>query len=284
MFHLRSLLYDRQALSSTASAPEPLPVAVCQFESGPDVAVNLRTVERLAGEAAQASARLAVFPEASVLPIHSDAPGLERVASYFAEHREIVAGIARRAGIAIVAGLFEPSEIPGKVHNSVVVCGADGQALGTYRKIHLYDAFGVRESDRFAAGAIAPLTFSLGGLRFGVLTCYDLRFGELARHLVDRGAEVLVVPAAWARGPLKEAHWSVLLRARAIENTVYVLGAGQCGASCTGLSAIIDPLGVALAGLGEAPGVATATVGLERLADVRRRLPVLENRRLRAMV
>jgi predicted amidohydrolase len=111
------------------------------------------------------------------------------------------------------------------------------------------------------------------------MTCYDLRFPELSRALVDAGAEVLVVPAAWVRGPLKEHHWTTLLTARAVENTCYVAAAAQNGKKYCGLSQVIDPQGVALASVGEADGQAVAEISAERLADVRKRNPSLQNRR-----
>jgi predicted amidohydrolase len=252
------------------------------MEAGPEPEANLATIERLAIAAGARGARLALFPEAAVFPIHAPGAALEGVARSFTRLRSELGRIAIRARTAVVAGLFEPCDVPGKVLNTVVASAADGSELGAYRKIHLYDAFGAMESDRFAPGPIAPLTFWLGGLRFGVLTCYDLRFPELARRLVDDGAHALLVPAAWARGPLKEEHWSVLLRARAIESTAYVVAAGQCGTRYTGLSTIIDPLGVALASLPEDEGAAVAELRRDRLDDVRRRLPVLANRRLDA--
>lgn len=245
-----------------------------------DPAANLSTIERLVQRASAQGARLAVLPEAALLPINSEPGALANYVARAHETHAALAEIAAGAGIAVVAGSFESSEDPEKVFNVLVGYHRDGTSLGSYRKIHLYDAFGVKESDRFAPGPVAPLTFSLGGFTLGVLTCYDLRFPELARLLVDAGADALLIPAAWVAGPLKEDHWKVLLRARAIENTAYVIAAGQCGNGCVGLSAIIDPLGVELAGLAEAEGVATAAVVRERLQNVRRRLPSLANRRI----
>jgi predicted amidohydrolase len=113
-----------------------------------------------------------------------------------------------------------------------------------------------------------------------VLTCYDLRFPEMSRALVDAGATLLALPAAWVAGPLKEAHWLTLVTARAIENTCYVAAAGQAPRDYSGQSVIVDPMGVPLARLGETDGaVAVAEVTAERVAEVRRVLPVLANRR-----
>jgi predicted amidohydrolase len=159
--------------------------------------------------------------------------------------------------------------------------------VGAYRKLHLFDALGWRESAKIRPGELDPadpasalLTFDVGDLTVGVLTCYDLRFPEMSRALVDAGATLLALPAAWVAGPLKEAHWLTLVTARAIENTCYVAAAGQAPRDYAGQSVIVDPMGVPLARLGETDGaVAVAEVTAERVAEVRRVLPVLANRR-----
>ena len=155
-----------------------------------------------------------------------------------------------------------------------------GAARADYRKIHLYDSFGYRESDRLTGGPLEPVVVDVAGWRVGLMTCYDLRFPELARRLVDAGAEVLVVPAAWLPGERKVEHWRTLLAARAIENTCFVVGAAQPEPRYSGHSVVVGPLGEVLA---EAGGVeATLDVVLERadLETARRTNPSLSNRRL----
>ena len=122
-----------------------------------------------------------------------------------------------------------------------------GAATAAYRKIHLYDSFGYRESDRLSGGPTEAVVVEIAGWQVGLMTCYDLRFPELARALVDAGAEVIVVPAAWLPGERKVDHWRTLVRARAIENTVFVVAAGQPGPRYTGHSMVGDPLGDVLA-------------------------------------
>ena len=119
----------------------------------------------------------------------------------------------------------------------------------SYRKIHLYDSFGYQESARLVAGPVEPVLVDVDGFRVGLMTCYDLRFPELARELVSRGAELLVVPAAWVAGPLKVDHWRTLARARAIENTVFVAAVGQPGPRYTGHSMVVGPAGEVVAEL-----------------------------------
>jgi predicted amidohydrolase len=128
-------------------------------------------------------------------------------------------------------------------------------------------------------GAVA--VFGVGDLTVGIVTCYDLRFPESARALVDRGATVLCVPAHWYNGPGKAAVWSTLLAARAIESTAYVVAACKPEPECVGRSAVIDPMGVVLAeAAGAEDGVAVlADCSAERVAEARRLLPVLEHRR-----
>ncbi len=113
----------------------------------------------------------------------------------------------------------------------------------------------------------------------GLLICYEIRFPELPRLLALAGAEVLLVPAAWVAGPLKEDHWTTLLRARALENTVYVAASDQVGPVFVGRSMLVDPLGVIVAGAGEDPGLVLGEVDLERIATARDRLPLLQQRR-----
>ncbi|MBO0844394.1 MAG: carbon-nitrogen hydrolase family protein [Nocardioides sp.] len=183
--------------------------------------------------------------------------------------------VAKARGTTVVAGMFE--ETDATPYNTVVVRGG---VHADYRKIHLYDSFGYRESDVLAAGDISPLTFDLDGLEVGLMTCYDLRFPELSRLLVDAGAEVLLVPAAWVAGSRKVDHWRTLLRARAIENTVYVVGVGQPGPRYTGHSMVVGPLGDVLVEGGTEPGTFRADIDAAAVAEARRTNPSLANRRL----
>jgi deaminated glutathione amidase len=186
--------------------------------------------------------------------------------------------VARDRGTTIVAGMFEETGgTPDNPYNTVVVRGG---AHLDYRKIHMYDSFGYQESQVLAAGPIEPGTFDLGGTTVGILTCYDLRFPELARRLVDAGAELILVPAAWVAGPRKVHHWRTLLQARAIENTVFVVGVGQPGPFSSGHSMVVDPLGdIIVEGGGDAE-ILTAEIDLASVAQARRTNPSLANRRL----
>lgn len=250
-------------------------VAAVGLTSGDDaVAARVQAVEAVRREA-RAGADLVVLPEYAS---RFDPRGVGR------EHAEALDGsfvtalreVAAETGTAVLAGTVVPAEE--RAVNLVVAIDPDGGVRGTYAKVHLYDAFGQRESDRLVAGdpATAPLVVDVGGLRVGVMTCYDLRFPESARRLVDAGATFLAVPAAWAAGPHKGDQWETLLRARAIESCAYVLGAARQGPGVAGDNLVVDPLGVVLA---RSAAAAVADVTAETVGLVRERNPSLENRR-----
>ncbi|MFT4260690.1 carbon-nitrogen hydrolase family protein [Microbacterium sp.] len=259
-----------------------LPVAVCQFAPTASRADNLKRIARLSARAAARGVRLVVFPEYSsyfVDPMDDSlAANAETLDGDFVS---TLAGIAAEHGIVIVAGLVERASDAGRVRNTVVAVRGDG-VRAVYRKQHLYDAFGQTESDWVEAGELgAPAVFDVAGIRFGLMTCYDLRFPEVARTLVDAGAEALVVPAEWVRGPLKEHHWTTLLAARAIESTSYVVAADHPTPIGIGHSAIIDPQGVTTAAVAIGEGIAVAEVDRAVIERVRRVNPVLALRRYR---
>ena len=256
-------------------------VGVAQFSPTTDAAANLEEIAELAATASARGARVVVFPEYSSyfvdpfddsLATHAqdvDGPFTQALAALAAEH-----------GIVLVAGLLERADDDKRVRNTVVAVDATG-VVATYRKLHLYDAFGQRESDWVEPGALGvPETFSVDGLTFGLMTCYDVRFPEVGRLLVDAGADVFLVPAEWVRGPLKEHHWQTLLAARAIENTVFVAAADHPPPLGVGHSIIIDPQGVVLASVGTGTDVVVAHLDLDAIERVRRVNPSLALRRL----
>ena len=201
----------------------PRRIALGQLPVSPDPAVNLTRVQVALADAAAGGASLAVFPEATQARFGTD---LQAVAEPLDGPFGMgLAAAARSAGVALVAGVFEPAP-DGRVYNTAVGYDGTGQRVAAYRKIHLFDSLGETESKVVAPGS-TPVLAELAGLRVGMLTCYDIRFPELARHLVAQGADLLVVPAAWAAGLFKEEHWVTLVRARAIENTVWVAAAGS---------------------------------------------------------
>jgi predicted amidohydrolase len=259
-------------------------VAVCQIPVSADPAVNLDRVRTALAEAAGQHADLAVFPEGTQARFGSELRDIaEPPEGAFGSEIGETAG---KLGIAVVAGIFEPAP-DGRVHNTTVAFDGTGRLVASYRKIHVFDSFGQRESDLVAAGS-TPVVADLAGLRVGFLTCYDVRFPELARTLVSQGAELIVLPSAWAAGLFKEEHWVTLVRARAIENTVWVAAAGQVpdpgerptrAPTGIGRSMVVDPMGVTRVDLGPYPGVAVTEIDTGLTARVRTELPCLQHRR-----
>jgi deaminated glutathione amidase len=253
-------------------------VALVQMSATTDKDANAATIERLVAEVPRGT-DLTVLPEAVMhefgRPDTPLAPAAEPLDGPFVS---LLRRLAGERDTTVVAGMFEQSDDPGRVYNTLVVVAGDG-LVARYRKTHLYDSFGYKESERLVAGEVEPVSLDLGELTIGLMTCYDLRFPEMSRALVDAGADTLVVPAAWVAGPYKVDHWRTLLAARAIENTCHVLAAAQCGRTYTGHSAIIDPMGTTRVGLGHGEGVLTGSVSAHDLADARERNPALQHRR-----
>ncbi|ACZ31645.1 Nitrilase/cyanide hydratase and apolipoprotein N- acyltransferase [Xylanimonas cellulosilytica DSM 15894] len=267
--------------TSPAGAPESLVrVAIAQIEVGADHAANRDAVTAVVRDAAARGADLVVLPEYAS-GFEPRGVGPEHAEPLDGPFVSLLRALAREHGLAIVAGTTLPGEAPGRASNAIVAVGAQGELAGAYRKVHLYDAFGTRESDRLEPGPAdaAPLTFAVGGLTVGVLTCYDLRFPEAARRVVDAGAQAILYPAAWVAGPLKADHWRTLLRARAIENTVAVVGVGMAGRTVTGRSLVVDADGVVVLELDETPQLAVATLDPTATARTRAANPSLANRR-----
>jgi predicted amidohydrolase len=257
---------------------QSLKVAAAQMAAGEGWQENLAAVTAAIEKAVTEGVDLLVLPEGILARFIGER---ERIR----EHAQpldgpFVTGVAeatRGRDLTVVVGIHEVSDSP-RPYNTLVVLRA-GEIIGLYRKLHLYDAFANRESDNVTPADVVPPLVDVKGFRLGLMTCYDVRFPELARLLTVAGADLLALPAAWVRGPLKEDHWRTMVTARALENTVYVIGSAECGPRNIGRSLIVDPLGVAVAEAAEGPGFITATITRERLETAREQLPVLANRR-----
>jgi predicted amidohydrolase len=258
-------------------------IAVAQLTATMDKPANLQRIADLTERAADAGARLVVFPEGAMCDFGAKTDDLHPVAEPLdGTFVRALSRLADRFGLTVVSGMFE--SIPGShlIYNSAVVVAASTGLAGVYRKRHLFDAFGEIESERFLSGDADPLLVDIGGFKVGVVICYDMRFASFIERAADAGADLILAPAAWVAGPLKEEHLAVVAHARALDNTVYVAVAGQGPALYTGRSVIVDPLGATLASLADADGVATAEISHERLNAARSRLPVLRQRRAAA--
>jgi len=268
--------------------------AAIQMNSGPDIAANLDLADKLMGEAADDHCALAVLPENFALmpecgtdkAKHAEEPGSGPIQDFLAD-------AAERHRLWIVAGsmpLVSPEIAAQRVYGACPVYDPQGVARALYRKIHLFDVDLVdkqesyRESKSMLAGDDLVVVDTPCG-RIGLTICYDLRFPEMFRRLVDDGATVFTVPAAFTE-TTGRAHWHTLLRARAIENLAYVIAPGQYGRhpdnrSTFGHSLICDPWGRILSERADGNGIVAADIDPGLPAKLRSEFPALANRRLR---
>jgi predicted amidohydrolase len=259
-------------------------IALAQIQSGAEPTANLGLVEEYTRRAADAGARLVLFPEATMcrfgVPL---APIAEPLDGSWAS---AVRAIAERAGIVVVAGMFVPAEEDGagRVTNTLI---ATGPGVDThYDKIHLYDAFGFMESDTIAPGH-QPVVISVDGVDVGLTLCYDVRFPELYVELAQRGAQLITVHASWGTGPGKLEQWTLLARARAIDTTGYLAAVGQAypgdelaavGPVGVGGSLVASAVGEVLASAGADPQLLVSDLDLEAAQKARATIAVLRNR------
>ena len=263
-----------------------LPVALVQLDATDDVDANIATASTLAAEAAAGGARLVALPE--YLQFRGDDAGFRASARPVpGPFTDAFSDVARRHDAWILVGsLAETSGDEARPHNTSVLIAPDGSIAATYRKIHLFDVAVEAgpvdtESARVTAGQ-STVVAAVDGIPVGLSICYDLRFPELYRSLALAGAEVLTVPANFTERTGRD-HWEVLLRARAIENGAWVLAPSQIGGPpgqpAFGRSMIVDPWGTVVAQAPDRVGIIRADVETDRVAAVRRQIPVLANRR-----
>ncbi|MEO3690261.1 carbon-nitrogen hydrolase family protein [Roseateles paludis] len=262
-------------------------VAALQMVSGPDVAANLSAARRLLEQAAAQGARLAALPEYFCLIGQHDRDKLaiaEDLGS--GPMQQMLADAARELGLYVVGGTLPlKADTPDRVRNSTLVFDPQGQRIARYDKIHLFAFDNGRESydeGRVLEAGSEPTSFEVDGLRVGLSVCYDLRFPELFRRYAP--VDLLLVPAAFTH-TTGQAHWELLLRARAVENQCYVLAPAQGGTHPNGRrtfghTELIDPWGQVLAVQAEGEGVVIGEVDLARIAQVREQLPALKHRKL----
>jgi deaminated glutathione amidase len=266
-----------------------LRVAAVQLGAGADKAANIARVGELVARAAAAGARLVVLPEkwsgfGSPEILRACAEDLES-----GESVEALCGWARQHEIHLVGGSITERAASGGLRNTSVVAGPSGDVLATYRKIHLFDVevagHVYRESDVEDPGE-QIVTVDVEGWTVGLSICYDVRFPELYRILTLRGAKLLVVPAAFTLATGRD-HWELLLRARAVENQCYLIGAGDFGEQpggkrTYGRSMIVDPWGTVLSQAPDGDAVVLGELDMERVDSIRATLPALANRRPQA--
>ncbi|CAK0776748.1 deaminated glutathione amidase [Gammaproteobacteria bacterium] len=269
-------------------------VAAIQMASGPNISANLLEADRLIAQAAADGAKLIVLPEDFAL-IGADQDKLKaREADGKGPIQDFLAQHAARHGVWIVGGTIPlVANAPDKVRAACLVYDASGQRVARYDKIHLFDVYLEETGEKYTESlTIEPgrstVVINTPFGRVGLAVCYDLRFPELLRNMLEQGIEIVTLPAAFTAITGK-AHWEPLVRARAIENLCYVVAAAQGGYHLNGRethgdSMIVDPWGVVLDRLARGSGVVSAPLDRKRLLSIRRNFPTIEHTRLRCSI
>ncbi|MEJ6542480.1 NTP transferase domain-containing protein [Brachybacterium paraconglomeratum] len=256
-------------------------IALAQIEVPTDHASMVAVVRGAVAEAAEEGAHLVLLPEATLTPFGTDLRAAAE--THHEDFAHLLQALADEHSVVVVAGSFSPAD-DGRVHNTVLVRGPGGTPSLEYRKIHLFDAFDADESATVAPGH-ELVTFDLAGARFGLATCYDMRFPEQFTALARRGAHAILLPTAWAEGPGKREQLQLLLRARALDSTTVILAAdqsppaGYAGRAPRGVgrSAAVGPLGRIRQELGLEPGLLMVDLDLAEVETARAALPVLRH-------
>jgi len=257
-------------------------IALVQFKADLDKYTNLKKITNYINKAAKRGAKLCAFPEFMMFYTPSSQSSKE-----LANLAETISGIfvstiaksAKQNSIQVVGTIYEKSPMANRVYDTSFLIDEMGKIVSTYRKIHLYDALGMKESKKLYPGSriSKPIKTRLGMI--GMMICYDLRFPEISRTLASTGSEFLIVPSAWVKGEMKEEHWITINKARAIENGCYVIAPDQVGNIYCGRSLVVDPFGKILLDMKKKEGIGIVDVSLERIKQVRKKLPLLKNRR-----
>jgi predicted amidohydrolase len=257
-------------------------VAVVQFCASTQKDVNLEKILGFIRKAAERGAHLCAFPEFMMFYTNSKQTPKELATLAETINGNFVTTIAKAAkknSIQVIGTLYEKSKKKDRVYDTSFIVDKSGKVVSTYRKIHLYDALGFKESAKLEAGSkiSGPVKTSLG--KTGMLICYDLRFPEVSRILASAGSEILVAPSAWVKGNKKEEHWITINKTRAIENGCYVVAPDQVGNIYCGRSLVVDPYGEILLDMKKKQGIGIVDISLDKVKQTRKVLPLLQNRR-----
>jgi deaminated glutathione amidase len=262
-------------------------IALVQMRSTENKEDNLKASVDYIGEAADRKASLVCFPEFQ-MAFSSSKQSSKDLANKVAEYVKggnfvsVLCRAAKHNKINVIATIYEKNRDRNefRVHDTAVLINNNGSITSVYRKLHLYDALGFKESRKLIQGnAIEKPVATVVG-KVGLMICYDIRFPEMSRILTVNGADLLVAPSAWVQGIMKEEHWKTMVMARAIENGSYMIAPDQVGNIYSGRSMVADPFGTVVLDMGDKQGIDIVKIDKTRIMEVRKALPLLKNRRL----
>ncbi len=257
-------------------------IAVIQMKAHVEKEKNLEKILNYIGQAAKRDAVLCAFPEFMMFytPPHQSVLELTRLAEQITgKFITTISEAAKKNSIQVVGTFYEKKSQANRVYDTSFLIDRNGKLILKYRKIHLYDALGFKESKKFSPGSSVaqPVNTTVG--KIGMMICYDLRFPEMSRMLASSGSEILIAPSAWVKGKMKEEHWITINKARAIENGCYVVAPDQVGNIYCGRSLVVDPFGKVLLDMKKREGIGIVDISLDQVKQIRKKLPLLKNRR-----
>lgn len=257
-------------------------VGVVQFKASTKKEINLEKIISFISKASSKKAVLCSFPEFMMFYTNSSQSSTQLANMAETIDGNFVSTIAQTAKenhIQVVGSFYEKSRKKNRVYDTSFIINEAGKIISTYRKIHLYNALGFKESDKMIPGSkiASPVDTSIG--KTGMMICYDLRFPEMSRSLAVEGSQVLIAPSAWVKGKMKEEHWITINKTRAIENGCYIISPDQVGNIYCGRSLVVDPYGKILLDMKKKQGISFVDIDLKKVNEIRKILPLLKNRR-----
>ena len=257
-------------------------VAIIQLKALTTKEQNLKKILDYIKKASKRGAQLCAFPEFMMFytkPSQTPKELASLSETINGNFVKTISKAAKKHSIQVIGTFYEKSNKKNRVYDTSFLINKSGKVVSKYRKIHLYDAFGFKESKKMVSGSkiAKPSRTALG--KIGMLICYDLRFPEMSRSLALSGSEILVAPSAWVKGKNKEDHWITINKTRAIENGCYVVAPDQVGNIYCGRSVVVDPFGKILLDMKKRQGIGVVNISLDKIKKTRTVLPLLKNRR-----
>lgn len=257
-------------------------ISVVQMKAHTDKERNLATILEYIKLASRRGSKMCAFPEFMMFYSPStqssgDLAGLaEKITGQFVSS---ISEAARENSIEVVGTFYEKSPKAGRVFDTAFFMDKSGRIVTSYRKIHLYDALGFKESAKLYPGSSVATPANSSAGKIGMMICYDLRFPEMSRMLASSGSEILAIPSAWVKGKMKEEHWIAINKTRAVENGCYVVAPDQVGNVYCGRSLVVDPFGRIILDMKKREGLGTVDISSVLVRETRKKLPLLKNRR-----
>ncbi len=252
-------------------------IGMTQLKPVYDKEMSLKNIEKYSKIASQNDADLVIFPE-YYMSYANNKEELSKISEEIdGKYMQSLEKIAKSNDVNIITGINERDG--DKIYDTSVYINSHSGFTTKYRKTHLYDAFGYKESDMYSYGRGPFDIFTVNDIKIGMMICYDIRFPEVVRNYSLQGADLVVTISGWFAGPIKEEQWLNLVSVRALENTVFFATSNLVGDKFTGITSLADPIGIIRNRCAENEDLIYSIIDKDRLMDVRKTMPLLDQRR-----